>query len=158
MLAVTVSIPTEVSGGSSNKENAVPDSIVTGGGEVLESVTERAGLDDTEVTVAVATARLNSNRSETVIGGYVVVEHGSVAVLQAPRYVAQWLSDHGTFSVSPQLMSTDPVQVLDVTPMRDVIETAAVLWNPYEENGVFNSFTETVAAAARLCGSMERKD
>jgi hypothetical protein len=148
----------EVNSRSSCRENAVPDTIVTAGGQVLESDAERAGLDHTVVTVAVASARLNSNRSETVIGGYVVVEHGSVAVLRAPRFVAQWLSDHGTFSVSPQLMSADPVQVLDVTLLRDVMETAAVLWNPYAINGAYSSFTDAVAAASHLCGSIDKRD
>jgi hypothetical protein len=112
---------------------------------------EGAGCDD-EVTVAVALPRLNSEEAYFVAGILTIAEHEQSAVLRAPRVVAEWLRDAGTFTVTGADPAPDPVQIIEAVFDHHVLETATVLWEPADINSVYGSFSTAVLAAQNLTG------
>jgi hypothetical protein len=107
-------------------------------------------IDDAEVTVAIATGYLNSNFSDDLRARFQVVEHESTSILQTHRDVADWFIDHGVFTVIGVESYPEPVQVVHGVFPRQVLETAVVLWNPYDMESEFNSIASALAAARRL--------
>jgi len=118
--------------------------------ELTGSEPVRAVWDETLVIAAVATARLNSDFSGELLGQFVIAEHEACAVLRAPRYVIEWLSEHGVYVVIGGEKDMDPVQLVEGDVVHRVLETAVVLWYPYEETGAYHSFADALDAARRL--------
>ncbi len=125
---------------------------------MLEALQHRVLSTDTNadstvseyVTVAVELSRLNGEEAYMIAGLFTVAEHESAAILQAPRAVAEWLRADGTFEVIDGTREPAPIQIVETIPGNAVWEIAAVLWEPFDADCVYNEFSAVVSAAQRL--------
>ena len=102
------------------------------------------------VTIAVMLSRLNSELAYRVADKLIVVEDDSKAVLIAPRFVAQWLDEHGVYTVIGDEQMATAVQFINETCLIAVLEAAVVLWDPFDVSVPFSSFETALAAATAL--------
>lgn len=103
------------------------------------------------VLAAVSLSRLNSEDAYVIVDALAVVEQEHAAILRAPRLVAEWLRDEGTYVVLNADQSPEPVQIVEADVEHSCLETAVVLWEPFDSISVYCSFEVALSAATRLC-------